>query len=46
MIMDHCKKMKCWVMMKHFMVGRYAWILKKYDLGSKKNMRNEKRMSL
>lgn len=46
MIMDRCKRMQCWVMMKRLMVGKDAWIFKKIDLNKNKSTKNEKITSL
>ncbi|KAE9584453.1 putative chromatin remodeler Bromodomain family [Lupinus albus] len=32
-VMDHCKKMQCWVMLKRLMTGRDSWIFKEPLMG-------------
>ncbi|KAF1866321.1 hypothetical protein Lal_00024326 [Lupinus albus] len=32
-VMDHCKKMQCWVILKHLMTGRDSWVFKEPMMG-------------
>ncbi|OIW07580.1 hypothetical protein TanjilG_08467 [Lupinus angustifolius] len=34
-VMDHCKKMQCWVILKRLMTGRDSWVFKQPMMGLK-----------